>query len=150
MEQSTTEIQIGGRESDCLIIRINARAYPESFDAADGNWLNAEVVTSIGPFQATVRALLRSEEIVRFRDSLKHLYETLDGKIKFSTMEAWLEILVKATRSGAISAEIKLSDPNNYSNCLSFSLNFDQTYIPRIIRELDSTIEQYPVRGLQT
>jgi hypothetical protein len=77
---------------------------------------------------------------------LKKLYSFESSQGEFRTLESQLHIEIRGDRRGNFEATCKAED-SSCGNCLKFTLEFDQTYIPRMLTELDAIIEAYPVFG---
>jgi hypothetical protein len=58
-----------------------------------------------------------------------------------------LGIEVKGDVMGHFTAECEAIDQAGIGNRLSFTLSFDQTDIPAILRGLGSVVEEFPVLG---
>ena len=138
---------IGSSDSEFLRVRPIVRAHPDADDYWDGNWLNTDIELAAGAFRAQYVACLRVDELVRFRDQLAALYETLDGQADFDSMEHWLSISVKGDGKGHFNVDCQARDDAGMGNTLKFSLYFDQTQIPRILDGLNQTIERFPLIG---
>ena len=149
MNQNLTAITIGSPNSEYLFINVVGRECPLSSDYWDGNWVRSTIKVSAGGFTGKVKASLRSEEFVKFKNELSILYETLSGQAYFTTMEKWLSITVVGDGLGHFEAQCKLSDNAGAGtgNTLHFSLHFDQTFIPEMIAGLNRIITVFPVIG---
>ena len=147
MGDADTELLIGSRESEFLRVRPTARAHPASGDYWDGNWLDSEIELSAGAFRGQYVACLRVDELIRFRDQLTALNESLDGQASFDSIEHWLQITVKGDGLGHFNAHCLAKDIAGIGNTLKFSLYFDQTEIPAILDGLNQTIERFPLIG---
>ena len=81
----------------------------------------------------------------RFKSELKHIYENLNGKAEFKTLESKVEICVKGDGFGHLNAVCKLTDKVGVGNELKFELDFDQTQIPKMLTELEKITQRFPV-----
>jgi hypothetical protein len=125
--------------------RDRGRACPEATDYSDANWLNATVDVAAGAFRGAYDAALRAEEFARFRNQLRPLYDTLAGRATFDTMECCLGIQVEGDGKGHFHAKCFAVDVPATGNRLTFTLDFDQTELPAIVRELDAVCAAFPV-----
>jgi hypothetical protein len=138
---------LGSEGSEHLALRVLRRSWPESGDYWDGNWLGCAVDVRVGGFRGHVDGIIRAEEFVAFRDGLCRLYEQLAGEAAFQTMEQWLSIRVVGDGRGHFDARCELLDDPGVGNRLAFALAFDQTSLPKMLRELDGIIDAFPVVG---
>jgi hypothetical protein len=147
MADEDAELLIGSLESEFLRMRPKMRLHPNSNDYWDGNWLNTEIELAAGAFRGRYFACLRVDELIRFRDQLTVLYDTLDGHAEFQSIESWLAIRVKGDGLGHFVVDVEARDDAGTGNRLNFSLSFDQTRIPEIIDRLHRITERFPSVG---
>nr|WP_202867738.1 hypothetical protein [Kribbella pittospori] len=102
----------------------------------------------IGPFDGTVPASLRAEELTTFRDQLGVLHQSLTGAAVLDSMEEWLHLVVSVTSSGAVEVTGKARDRLGRANELLFQIDdLDQSDLPKIIEALDEVGALFPVIG---
>lgn len=116
-------------------------------DAGDG-WLAARVEMVLGAFRGSYSACFNSCAFSRFRDELKELHRSLAGVASFTSYEGQLEIKMTCSAQGHVSIGGEAVDHVGTGNTLTFVLELDQTYIPRILSDLQSALERYPPRPL--
>lgn len=133
---------------DHLTISPTRWLNPDASDFWDGNWLSATIDLRVGAFRASYEAQLRNDELRRFREQLGALYERLSGTAKLEPLETWIGIEVVGDGKGHFIARCKAQDyPGITGSTLTFKLEFDQTDVPRMLRELDAMLAAFPVRG---
>jgi hypothetical protein len=139
--------RIGRNDSEYLGVRITGRSHPGSQDFWDGNWVNADIEIDAGSFRGRYGAYLRAEELEGFRDALARLYSFDAKEAKFETMEKQLNIRITGNGLGHFMAECEALDQAGIGNRLIFSLEFDQTEIPEMLKGLDAVVREYPIKG---
>jgi hypothetical protein len=139
---------IGSEQADYLMVSPSRRQLPEMTDFWDGNWLCATIRVRAGAFRGEYEAQLRTTEFASFRDQLRVLHDKLVGTATFDALEHWLRVDVEADGKGHFQARCEANDDPSFPSRLRFSLNFDQTELPPILRALDAICEAFPVRGL--
>jgi hypothetical protein len=139
--------RIGKRDSEYLNVQITGRSHPGSKDYWDGNWVNADIEIDAGSFRGRYGAYLRAEELKEFRDAVARLYSFDSKEAKFETMEEQLSISIAGDSLGHFTAECEAVDQAGIGNRLIFSLEFDQTEIPEMLKGLDDIVREYPVTG---
>jgi len=144
---SEARLVIGSPGGEHLVVEPTSRNYPECTDYWDGNWIRCAVDVRAGGFRGAVKADMRAEEFVAFRDALRRLYDELAGEATFETMEHWLRIAIVGDGRGHFEAKCELRDDPGMGNRLTFTLAFDQTYLPSMLRQLDAIVETCPVIG---
>ncbi|HEX7174772.1 MAG TPA: hypothetical protein VF240_05770 [Pyrinomonadaceae bacterium] len=144
---SMTGFRIGRDDSEYLSVQITSHSHPGSQDYWDGNWVNAEIEIDVGSFSGRYDAYLRVEELKDFRDALARLYSFDSNEAKFETMEEQLSISIKGNGLGHFMAECEALDQAGIGNRLLFSLEFDQTEIPEMLKGLDTVVQEFPVKG---
>ena len=140
-------IVIGSLRDDHLVIDVTRREYPDAHDSGDGNWVFATVRTHAGAFVGEYEALLRTDELDRFRAGLARLHAELHGTATFESMEEWLTLVIEGDGRGHFRAKCVARDEAGIGNELRFELNFDQTEIPPMLASLDAVLAEFPVRG---
>ena len=140
--------RIGRDTSEYLSVQITGRSHPGSQDYWDGNWVNADIEIDAGGFHGRYGAYLRAEELKDFRNALSLLYSFDSKEAKFETMEEQLSIHITGNGLGHYTAECEALDQAGIGNRLIFSLEFDQTEIPEMLKALDAFVKEYPVKGM--
>lgn len=146
-EGFSPRLVVGHLAGEHLSIRPTRRRYPDAQDYWDGNWLDAEITLRVGAFQAAYEAQLRTEELGRFRDALRRLYEDLTGEAAFESMERWLRLQMVGDGRGHITVTGEAMDAPGMGNRLTFQLELDQTELPEMLRALDAILRDFPVKG---
>lgn len=137
-----------GRANAHLLVTVRGRERPDVADYWDGNWVYAAISIVAGGFHGELEAQLRTEELVRFRDELRPLHETLVGRAKLVAMEEWLSIDIAADGKGHFHAACIARDGRGSGNRLTFGIDFDQTDLPGILEGLDAITKAFPVVGV--
>ncbi|MDB4940857.1 MAG: hypothetical protein JWP97_391 [Labilithrix sp.] len=136
-----------GRSNPRVSVRPSRREFHDATDCWDGNWVYATITIAAGAFGAEFEALLRAEELVRFRDELRPLHEKLVGRARFDTMEEWLSITIVGDGKGHFDADCVALDRPGTGNRLTFKIAFDQSDLPEILGGLDAITSAFPVIG---
>lgn len=144
--------RLGGQERNYLLVEVVTRTRPQDYDFWDGNRLNARISVQAGAFAGTFHAALRCDDFAPFLDSLRQVYQSLGTETptyiaEFTTMEDQLSIEVLGDAFGHITAQCVAMDDLGTGNRLEFDLEFDQTFLPEILSELEAIITAFPVRG---
>ena len=126
------------------------RERPRVIDYWDDNWVEVDIEIAAGAFRGAFPATVRTDEVLRFRDQLRPLYEKLTGRAVFDPMEPWLRIEVEGDGKGHFHASCKADDQPGIGNKLAFTVDFDQTELPAILKGLDAICEAFPVVGSPT
>ena len=122
-------------------------AHDNSSDNWDKDWIKTEIEVSAGSFKGKFHGDLRLPDLNYFRSGLEHLYTNLSGELLFEDIEGYLKINIKGDGVGHFEARCIVSDnPGHMPEKLSFYLNFDQTHIMPIIRELNNTSIQFSTK----
>jgi len=138
---------IGQLGRNHLIVQATRRLYPFCKDYYDGNWVATHVEITAGSFRGTFTASLRAEEFSGFRDELTLLHANASSKARFSSLEEWLAIEIIREGPGNYVAHCTAIDQPENGNELKFSVRFNQTELPAILRSLDKIIEEFPLLG---
>ena len=100
-----------------------------------------------------VRDLIRCEKVTVFSsnyplygDMSRRMNETLTGTAELQPLEPNLRMRLGCGSTGQLLTEIALT-PDHPTQTHTFELELDQTYLPGIIRQLETILERFPVRG---
>ncbi|MBX3468829.1 MAG: hypothetical protein KF878_18315 [Planctomycetes bacterium] len=135
---------LGGTERERLIVRPLGWSHPGASDPWDRGWLKAVIDLQAGAFSGLVEADLRADDFVRFRNSVRRLHDHLDQGATFDTLEGALKIDVSGDGRGHFEARCEVCDRPGDGNVLRFTLVFDQTHLPTLVRALDRIVAAYP------
>lgn len=94
-----------------------------------------------GGFDGRYQAQFLTQDISQLYGDLKTLYNNLSGSLNFQTLESQLEIEIIGDGFGHFQTRCTILDEFSRKNSLYFPLaEFDQTYIPQMLRELSEII----------
>ncbi len=148
MPNNIIEVRFGGEQAEFLSITVRGRAYRQSQDYWDGNWLLVTVVIRAGKFSGEIAGMLRAEELQKLRDDLREFQRTLSGSVSYETAEEWLSLQIEADTLGSIALSGTISDDVSDSyNTLEFTLEGDQTFLASPLQQLEQVMQAYPVIG---
>jgi hypothetical protein len=129
------------------VLTVHGRSHPDATDFWDGNWLDCTAEVTAGAFHGRLDRSLRAGELDRFRGQLARLHETLTGEAVLETMEHWLMIRVAGDGRGHLEASCRLCDGPALGNVLECRLSFDQTFLPTVVRQLETAMQTHPIVG---
>ena len=141
------QFAFGPSEQERITIDVRSYERPASGEYWDDNWLVTNISVVVGGFCGRVGANIMTAELVRFSEELYVLYERLTGTAEFTTLEGQLLLKLTGDGRGHIQLEGQVLDQAGIGNRLSFALDFDQTFLPQSMRDLDSILHAFPVRG---
>jgi len=116
-------------------------------DHGDG-WFSADVEVVVGGFRGSYSADFNSWAFSDFHSQLEKLYRTVAGSAAFTSYEAQLELALTCDTQGHIQLRGEAMDYAGTGNKLVFRLEFDQTFLPTILRDLQLALERYPPRAV--
>ncbi|GAB2775466.1 WapI family immunity protein [Salinimicrobium soli] len=140
------ELKEGG---DFLRIEVIRLAHPHAKDDWDHRWVKSNVSLKAGGFSGQFACDLMISDFQIFKEQLSALYEKMDGIAIFSTVEEQIDIKIKGDGLGHFEAQCKVMDSPGTGNSLDFELEFDQTFIPQIVNQLEKVIQTFPVSASQ-
>lgn len=121
---------------------------PWATDFWDGNWVVSPISVKVGGFTADVPAGLRMDELARFRDQLRSVYDHLSGVATLESLEDWISMTIECTRTGRLIITGEVTDNPASDNLLRFELDgLDQSYLPPALDALDACLREFPVLG---
>ena len=127
---------MGSGENATLTLSVRAPA------RVDDGILDVTIEIVAGGFAGKYNAYIFERELIDLRNELKRIYKNLRGRTKFETSEYIvpekpLEFEIIGNGRGQFDVAGVARHENNR---LVFDLEFDQSYIPAMMRELDEII----------
>lgn len=127
---------------------VHGRQFPQAQDQWDGNWLN--VTIHCGQSGASVwatGAILDSIGLLRFRDELERLHQTLSGEAVLESHEPNVRVQVVAS-DGAGHLDVRAEiTPDHLAQGHWFEFEIDQSYLRGTVAQIESVLAAFPVRG---
>ena len=126
---------------------ISGRQFPNSSDYWDGNWLNATACCeSMASLVWTQGSIIHLSEIDKWLNALKELNRTVHGEAELPCIETELraKVVLDELGNGCLTVNIT---PNNLEESHRFTFEVDQSFLPGVIRSLESVLDRYPIRG---
>jgi hypothetical protein len=137
------DLQVGG-----LSLWVHGRAYEESVDYWDGNWLRVTAICRYpGAWTSTEGTILHLSEVSGLLEGCQSVFDTLEGNAVLDCMEPNLKIELESTGSGHLAVRIAIT-PDHMTQSHSYTDELDQTFLPPIIASCRSILAKYPFRGL--
>ena len=147
-EEETTFFNLKG-SGDFLKIEVIGFAYPDAKDDWDRKWVKSKTSLKAGGFAGQFSCDLMISDFEKFKEQLSELYEKMNGIAIFDTIEDQIKIRIKGDGIGHFEADCKVMDSPGIGNSLDFTLEFDQTFIPQMINQLDNIKQTFPTSANQ-
>jgi hypothetical protein len=130
-----------------LQIWVHGRQFPDLHDYWDGNWLRVTAhCGGNGASVFTTGSIIHLPELDRWRSEAEVLLKDLKGEAKLACLEPELSVDLKSTSLGHITMEVSIT-PDHMIQRHWFRFDIDQTYLTPLIRQCQSILEGYPIRG---
>jgi hypothetical protein len=130
-----------------LQIWVHGRQFPDSHDYWDGNWLRVTAhCGGKGASVFTTGSIIRLTELDHWRSGTENLLKSLDGEANLVCMEPELSVNLKHTSLGHITMEVSIT-PDHLAQRHWFQFEIDQSNLPPFIKQCQSILETYPIRG---
>ncbi|MDM8556099.1 hypothetical protein QUF75_15350 [Desulfococcaceae bacterium HSG7] len=130
-----------------LKIWIAGRQFEGSTDFWDANWL---VVTarcsSYFSEVLTQGPIIHLSELELWMAELLKLNETICGEAVLNCMEPELSSSIRLNKNGSGTLTVFIT-PDNINEHHRFTFAVDQSYLPSLIRELQTVLTKYPIKG---
>jgi hypothetical protein len=126
---------------------IRGRAYPNSDDYWDGNWLDVGAcVVAHGARVEAEGCFLTSTDIAHFLTQLEALYRDLSGTAVLENYEPNIRVTMVGDRLGHIKLTVHLT-PDFTTQAHRFDFELDQTVLPLIMADCRRVMERFPIKG---
>ncbi len=126
---------------------IHGRESEDNQDYWDGNWLR--VTAHYGAQGADVWAqgsILHLGELEDWLRQLEEMSRTMSGKAELAPIEPYLYITFEMDKLGHVNVQTRIT-PENVSQHHEFKEQIDQSYLPGLIRQVTTVLQDYPIRG---
>jgi hypothetical protein len=129
-----------------LRIWLHGRQFEDHQDYWDGNWLQiTSYCSSPNAKVVATGSILHLSELSSWREELAALHLSLTGSAELITIEPNLSASINL-KDGKGRLRIAITADNLQEQHI-FSLDCDQSYLPSLIRDLDRSLDQFPIRG---
>ncbi len=147
MRDYGTVFSFGQSENERIEVNVFGYERAPVGEYWDDNWLNVEISVQAGGFCGKAAATIITGEWERFLYELRPLYEKLNGKAEFATVEGQLGLKLSGDGKGHNELHGQAADQPGIGNRLHFSLQFDQSQLRASITELERVLRKILVRG---
>lgn len=114
----------------------------------DRNWIQCKVIVSGGAFSGEYISDLMTTDFEKFKHELNSLYTNLNSVAEFYDLESAVNIKIKGDGIGHFNAEIICNDsPGIETAQLKYEIDFDQTFIKGIVKQLNDITRKFPIKG---
>lgn len=137
-----------GEESEKVEITILSRSHPTSVDFWDGNWVDSNVKIEIPGYSVNFPAHLRTDELSDFLKELKLMAKTLKGKAELNNLDHYIKFECEINSLGHINWKGATCYPSGFGATLNFEFHSDQSYLQKVIKELEAILQVFPVIGI--
>ena len=126
---------------------VRGRQFPDSTDEWDGNWLG--VTACVQHLQARVwvsGSILTTMDLAAWRDGCVKLLSGVADTASLEPIEPELKVTMRKTDPlGHLEMRVDIT-PDHLQQEHTFRIEVDQSYLPRLIGELEAILGDYPVR----
>ena len=143
-DKETTYFELKDGEDFIRIELINLN-YPHAEIGWDRNSICSKVNVKAGGFSGQLNCDLMTTDFEKFKRELSKLYEELTGTASFDTIEKQVDIKIQGDGIGHFEADCSVMDSVGFGNKLEFKIDFDQTLIPELIKQLNHITKTYPI-----
>ena len=124
-----------GSESEYVKIKLNP-PFPSE------GCCEANVEIAVPCFHGRIEAWLEKFDIENFASQLTTVYESLQGEARLIPLEEQFTLIVQARTGGHIHISGAAWSNATYENKLEFSLEFDQSFLPKVLVQLQDAINK--------
>jgi len=127
---------------------VHGREFPESTDFYDANWLNVTAhCAANGAIVWTQGAVLMTTDLQRWAEQCETLYQSLNGEAILYSFEPNLRVTINSADTlGHLNMQVEITS-NHLNQSHVFYFEFDQSYLPLLVRQCRDVIAAYPIRG---
>lgn len=139
-------IQMNDLEDDRFVLHLGGCSLSLKGICSEGDTHLSAKCVGVRSFASIQNGFALTEQLFIWRDSLKKMYETLEGTYNFSIADPILGISFECQKLGQINVTVEMSE-NNLTESHVFKYEIDQSYLPDIIQKLLAFLESLPKFG---
>jgi hypothetical protein len=122
-------------------------AYPDSETTYSRNLISTRIIFKAGKFQGDYTGEFETSDYKNFKQGLRRLYTDLNSFALFDGPEPYLTLKIQVDGLGHFKCDCSaIHNPGYEQTKLTFVLYFDQTQIPSLIKQLDSIMNDFPIK----
>ncbi|KGR76261.1 WapI family immunity protein [Ureibacillus sinduriensis] len=136
-----------GDDFEKVEIEVVTRSHPNTTDYWDINWIDSKISVEIPGYVVQFHAALRTDEISDFLQGLKLMYSNLRGKAALNNLDNAIFFECEMDHLGKLKWLGETCYPAGYGALLKFEFSSDQSYLKKLIKELEAILSAFPVIG---
>ena len=138
---------IGVLEGNHVAVTVFGYESPQAVEAADANWLSAEIAVSAGAWNGRIRnAYFTTAEIADFRDQAERLASGKELEANLEPMEPYLILKLATEASGKLQVSGVAFDQPDGVNAVAFNWLADFKQLKALAKQLDEIEKAFPPR----
>lgn len=138
---------IGDAFSSHIKIEVLGYERNPSENSYDSNWLTCNVSVSCGAWTGNKFPVsLQTNDFSKLLEGVLKLNISLKGESSFSTIEEQLEFIMIGNGLGKFEIQGQAMSSHAPPCALKFNFEIDQTYLTKIIAQLNQITSKFPVR----
>ena len=112
------------------------------------DWIRARAKIRVGNFHGQTELMLTVSDIISFKEQVECLHRDLKGFAEFTTIEGQVGLKLETDGLGHMNATGYLRDDVSFGNELSFTIEFDQTFLKQTISEINTALYQLGINSI--
>ena len=129
---------VGYSENERITFTLSSTHADKETEGFD--WVESSVEIKAGGFFGKAHLFLTLSDIIKFKNQIEVLYNKIEGIAQLKTIEDQVELKIEGEGSGHMKLTGFLKDNVSFGNKLHFEIEFDQSFLPKTISELNSTL----------
>lgn len=103
---------------------------------AEEEWTYADAEIRCGPWEGRIKVAFYSDELARFADAIRTLYQNLNGKAELHPFDSPFLLILTGNGRGGVAVDGHAQSDFDTDTKLHFHFMLDQTFLPRIADSL--------------
>ncbi|TKI63594.1 hypothetical protein FC756_18195 [Lysinibacillus mangiferihumi] len=141
------KLHILGEKNERIEIEALIRSYPNNTDYWNANWITSTIKIEIPGYLVQFTADLRTDELRDFLAELTMISSDLSGKAMLLNMEDYIQLECQMNKMGQLLWSGQTCYPVGNGAVLKFEFKSDQSYLQRLVKELEDILFVFPVIG---
>jgi hypothetical protein len=122
-------------------------SYPDDLDPYTRNLISTRILLKAGKFHGDYVGEFETADYENFKEGLLRLKNNLNSFARFDGLEPYLTLKMQGDGLGHFKCDCSaIHNPGFEQTELTFVLHFDQTQLPELIKQIDSIMNEFPIK----
>jgi hypothetical protein len=139
-------VRVGHEAYSFIALEIDGYEQPDTTWPVDANRLLAVLRYHAIRTGGSLPITIETQDLAQLRRQLLEAHTDLGATISFAPSSGYFSLIAEGDGRGHYAMRCSVGRGSRGVTIASFEIEFDQSYLPEIIEQLDEALERYPTR----